>query len=1080
MGIIDAAYSWWTTQIWSGPQLRKSDPQYQIDYRARGGWDLTQQMPLNFKGYAKEGYRRNDTAHKCISYIARNGAEIEWGLYTDKTREKEITSHPLLDAFEAPNPDIDRYTFVEQWLSLYLLSGNAFIYGITAGKSQNKPFDEIYTVRPDYIQIVPSDTGVASYKIGTDSTNAMPVDKASISHSKYWCPDDLLWGLSPLEVVAIFIDQQATGNKWNLAYMQNAVKLPGFWKTDQILTKIDFDKLKRDLKEKYAGFKNAGNAAVMDGGLSWTDTTKPPLELDWLNSSSKLGINIANVYNIDPALIGDTTASTYNNRKDAKFASYTEAIFPAMDKLQAALNRWYVPRFGQKLYLAYKKDSVETIQELIQAQKQAESDRSTKIYNASKATLNEAREIDGLPPLPGGDVIKMGAVLIPIEKLDDYANQSLQKPSAPPTAVPEGSQQPGQENENGKQPATADSNNSDSGKSGKSRSVRGYPLRKALDLSTSEQKKAYLTSVEAARASMEPAFRDAVQSHFKKQNVMMQHAVSGAALPESTIDRCELVLQQHASDLQKLLMEQYQTIGTTIGNQIARELKMSSPRAYKATPQQPNPNNPNQQLVNLYAPDVLVYLLSLSSQKVVQIDATTRAQLQSVLEEGVKAGESIPELAKRVDTLYLQEIIPNRSTVIARTETIAASNYGSHEAAKQSGLTLNKVWLSTSDNRTRPDHVVADGQEVSMDDPFDVGGSQLMYPGDISLGAAANEVIQCRCTQFYKRVKNAPTPLQGDDKKARKFNHNHDEHGRFGSGDGSDSASSSSWEHMDVSERVGTLERSQEEWQKSLSPEEKTAISNYADIAYADMNNVLRYGNYTFSKVTPYKSPQECVKDIVNARRALSRNEAPVDMEVVRRVKPDMFPFFEKNTGKDFVERGFCSTTVNTEEALSTDSDLNGFGNTILHMSLPKGSPGAFMGPAFSYHTTEYEWVLPPNAQFHVGKTYTDGYGRNHVEMTFKGIYGQTSKGWRYRMQQKNNQSGDENEQQKPVAMTPEDAAHLARKMDMSPDDISWVDADGNVSDIIDVDALLEQLEAEDDTSDTSKNYRDFTRRYLA
>jgi len=31
-----------------------------------------------------------------------------------------------------------------------------------------------------------------------------------------------------------------------------------------------------------------------------------------------------------------------------------------------------------------------------------------------------------------------------------------------------------------------------------------------------------------------------------------------------------------------------------------------------------------------------------------------------------------------------------------------------------------------------------------------VGGSQLMYPGDISLGAGAGEIVNCRCTQYYE------------------------------------------------------------------------------------------------------------------------------------------------------------------------------------------------------------------------------------------------------------------------------------------------------------------------------------------
>ena len=51
----------------------------------------------------------------------------------------------------------------------------------------------------------------------------------------------------------------------------------------------------------------------------------------------------------------------------------------------------------------------------------------------------------------------------------------------------------------------------------------------------------------------------------------------------------------------------------------------------------------------------------------------------------------------------------------------------------------------------------------ALDQPFIVGGSKLMFPGDNSLGAAANEIIQCRCTQYYERVKDAE-PVEDDTK----------------------------------------------------------------------------------------------------------------------------------------------------------------------------------------------------------------------------------------------------------------------------------------------------------------------------
>lgn len=51
---------------------------------------------------------------------------------------------------------------------------------------------------------------------------------------------------------------------------------------------------------------------------------------------------------------------------------------------------------------------------------------------------------------------------------------------------------------------------------------------------------------------------------------------------------------------------------------------------------------------------------------------------------------------------------------------------------------------STIDSRTRPSHVLADGQRVGLTEPFIVGGAPLMFPGDPS--GPAGEVISCRCT----------------------------------------------------------------------------------------------------------------------------------------------------------------------------------------------------------------------------------------------------------------------------------------------------------------------------------------------
>jgi hypothetical protein len=120
---------------------------------------------------------------------------------------------------------------------------------------------------------------------------------------------------------------------------------------------------------------------------------------------------------------------------------------------------------------------------------------------------------------------------------------------------------------------------------------------------------------------------------------------------------------------------------------------------------------------------------------------------------GVNLGEGIPQLANRVDELLAvttSERWQNRATTIARTEAVGALNSAREEAfqqvAQDEGGEFERVWLSTSDSRTRETHVIADGQRVPMGQPFIVGGFPLMFPGDPS--GPPQEVIQCRCSML--------------------------------------------------------------------------------------------------------------------------------------------------------------------------------------------------------------------------------------------------------------------------------------------------------------------------------------------
>jgi hypothetical protein len=135
------------------------------------------------------------------------------------------------------------------------------------------------------------------------------------------------------------------------------------------------------------------------------------------------------------------------------------------------------------------------------------------------------------------------------------------------------------------------------------------------------------------------------------------------------------------------------------------------------------------------------------ADRIAGVTDTTKDRVRGIIQRGIDDGLSIPDIARDIDKLGLDQIIRNRSTVISRTETINASNKGSIEGARATGLELEKEWIATPGGRTRDDHADADGQRVPMNEYFSVGGEELEYPGDPN--GSAEQIIQCRCSLGY-------------------------------------------------------------------------------------------------------------------------------------------------------------------------------------------------------------------------------------------------------------------------------------------------------------------------------------------
>lgn len=153
-------------------------------------------------------------------------------------------------------------------------------------------------------------------------------------------------------------------------------------------------------------------------------------------------------------------------------------------------------------------------------------------------------------------------------------------------------------------------------------------------------------------------------------------------------------------------------------------------------------------------PIITQYASQFSAMNVSNITETTRASLKLEITRGLDTGQEINTIAKNIRNSVAFSLW--RSTMIARTETHQAMNYGNQEIIKSLGLSKPvKEWASAVDERTRSWHKNMNLMQVGVDEDFLVmtpisGGGfvekPMQYPGDMRGGPS--NVINCRCFTF--------------------------------------------------------------------------------------------------------------------------------------------------------------------------------------------------------------------------------------------------------------------------------------------------------------------------------------------
>jgi hypothetical protein len=128
-----------------------------------------------------------------------------------------------------------------------------------------------------------------------------------------------------------------------------------------------------------------------------------------------------------------------------------------------------------------------------------------------------------------------------------------------------------------------------------------------------------------------------------------------------------------------------------------------------------------------------------------KVNKTALEKIESMLITANENNWTVNEFANNLSEKVF-DLVDWKAMMWARTESVKTDSLGQLDSYHDVEFVDKKGWMASFVPLTRDAHAEADGQEVLLDDNFNVGGESMSFPGDPK-GSAGN-VVNCLCSIY--------------------------------------------------------------------------------------------------------------------------------------------------------------------------------------------------------------------------------------------------------------------------------------------------------------------------------------------
>jgi len=383
----------------------------------------------------QQGYRlpvreSNAAVEACIGALSQTVAMLP--IYHWKENAKggsvKITTSAAARVLRRPNGYQTKADFFLNLVRAELFHGNGYALVQRNGRQE---ISALHPVQPaSMYPYVSPDDGSIFYQFSQTPVGQSfdPVVEdlfrsSDVLHIKLHTPVHPLIGESPVLSAALAIDSGNAISEATAKFHQNMARPSGYLKIPGTLKPELAESLRGEWTAAYQGV-SSGRVAVLQGGVEWTALSMSAVDAAVIESYKMSISDIARVFRVPLAIIGDNT-STYNNTEVLMKFWLSTGLGYMLEHIELALDDLF--QLPADEWIAFDTDYLQ------RADFAARIEALVRGVQGGLFAPNEARAREGLPSVEYGDEPRVQAQVVPLSFASvNPAEASPTAPSADP------------------------------------------------------------------------------------------------------------------------------------------------------------------------------------------------------------------------------------------------------------------------------------------------------------------------------------------------------------------------------------------------------------------------------------------------------------------------------------------------------------------------------------------------------------------------------------------------------------------------------------------------------------------------